>query len=278
MKLGLEKLTAYQVASIRIVSSGLVLLPTAFKYITKIPRKKIFIIFMSGVLGSLLPAFLFCKAEQGLDSALAGTLNALTPIFVIIIGAMFFKAKTSFHKVLGIIIAFSGSILLLLSNGIQGSQNYFYIAYIIIATICYGINVNMVSKSLTGIGSLQIAAVALTTVAIPALVVLIATGIFNHSLADGKVLAAIGYSSLLGIAGTAVASILFYQLMKSAGPVFASMVTYGIPAIAIMWGISYGETVGWKQVICLLIILSGVFVANYEMLISAARTRFAKHQ
>ena len=231
---------------------------------------------MSGVLGSLLPAFLFCKAEEGLDSALAGTLNALTPIFAILTGALFFKARTSFHKVLGIVIAFSGSILLLLSQGIHGSQHYFYIAYIIIATICYGINVNMVSSSLTDMGSLQIASVALTTIAIPALVVLIATGLFQHSFSDVRYLASIGYASLLGVAGTAIASILFYQLVKSAGPVFASMVTYGIPIIAILWGIVYHEQVTWKQVGCLLIILSGVFVANYETIITAARKRFVK--
>ena len=278
MKLGLERLSAYEVAAIRIVSSGLVLLPVAIKCFRLIPGKKLFYTFMSGVLGSLIPAFLFCKAEEGLDSALAGTLNALTPIFVIIIGAVFFKAQTSFHKVLGIIIAFSGSILLLLSQGIHGSQNYFYIAYIIIATICYGINVNMVSKSLTGIGSLQIAAVALTTVAIPALLVLIGVSFFNHSFNDTKLLAAIGYSSLLGIAGTAIASILFYQLMKSAGPVFASMVTYGIPLIAIMWGVVYGESVGWKQIVCLAIILTGVFVANFETIMTAAKSRFTKDQ
>ena len=65
-----------------------------------------------GVLGSLLPAYLFCIAEQGIDSALAGVLNSLTPIFVIIVGAMFFQSRTSTNKVIGILIAFTGSVLL----------------------------------------------------------------------------------------------------------------------------------------------------------------------
>ncbi len=276
MKLGLEKLSSYQVAALRIVSSGVVLLPTAIKFYKLIPADKRFITFMSGVLGSLLPAFLFCKAEEGLDSGLAGTLNALTPIFVIIIGALFFKVKTSTHKVVGIIIAFTGSILLLLSNGISGSQNILYIALIVLATIFYGINVNMVSKNLRGIGSLQIAAFALTTIAFPALLVLIFSGFFNLSFSDPAILKAIGYSAVLGVAGTAFASIIFYKLMKSAGPVFSSMVTYGIPVIAIMWGIWYDEKIGWQQWLCLLVILTGVFVANIETLMNAARNRFAK--
>ena len=181
MKEGLLHLTAYQVAALRIVSAGIVLLPWALRSLREVPKNKILIIFMSGVMGSLLPAFLFCVAEEGIDSALAGTLNSLTPIFVIIVGAMFFKSKTSANKVFGIIIAFTGSILLLLSKGhMQESQNLLYISFIVLATIFYGINVNMVHKHLHDIGSLQIAAVALTLNAVPALVVLYFTCEIKH--------------------------------------------------------------------------------------------------
>lgn len=227
---------------------------------------------MSGVLGSLLPAFLFCVAEEGIDSALAGTLNSLTPIFVIITGALFFNSKTSLNKILGIIIAFTGSILLLLSKGhMQESQNLVYVSFVVIATICYGINVNMVYKHLHNIGSLQIAAVALTLNAVPALIILVFTGYFNLSLTDPGVLYSTGHAALLGIFGTAIASIIFYVLVKRAGAVFASMVTYGIPVIANFWGMIYGEEVGWKQFGCLFLILTGVYLANRKI----TRTDFA---
>jgi drug/metabolite transporter (DMT)-like permease len=266
MKEGLVSLTPYHVAALRIVFSGLVLLPSAIKYFRQVPRNKLLTIFMSGMLGSLLPAFLFCIAEQGIDSAVTGTLNSLTPIFVIIMGAVFFKSKTSFNKILGVLIAIIGSILLLLSKGnLQESQNLFYISLVVIATICYGINVNMVHRHLGNIGSLQIAAVALTLNAIPALVVLFFTGYFNLPLTDKGVLMSTGYSALLGIMGTAVASIIFYMLVKRAGAIFSSMVTYGIPVVANIWGLAYGEDVGWKQVACLLLILAGVYAANRKV-------------
>lgn len=263
MKEGLKSLSAYQVASLRIVFSGLVLLPTAIKVFRRIPKDKIKVIFLSGLFGSLLPAYLFCIAEEGIDSALAGTLNSLTPIFVIIMGALFFKSKTSTNKVLGIIISFTGSILLLLSKGnMQSNQNLLYISYIVLATVFYGINVNMVHRHLKDIGSLQIAAVALTLNAIPALLVLTGTGYFNLPLTDGAVLYSTAASAVLGILGTAVASIIFYMLVKRAGAVFAAMVTYGIPVVANFWGLIYGEEVGWKQFTCLVIILAGVYIAN----------------
>ena len=263
MKEGLVHLSAYQVASLRIVFSGVVLLPTVLKCFNKIPKDKLFIIFMSGVLGSLFPAYLFCIAEEGIDSALAGTLNSLTPIFVIITGALFFKSKTTGNKIFGIIISFTGSILLLLSKGhMQESQNLMYISFVVLATIFYGFNVNMVHRHLHHIGSLQIAAVALTLNAIPALIVLIFTGYFNLPLTSKGILFSTGASAILGIFGTAAASIIFYMLVKRAGAIFASMVTYGIPVVAIIWGVIYNEEVGWKQVACLAIILSGVYIAN----------------
>lgn len=266
MKGGLQHLNAYQVAALRIVFSGIVLLPSAIRFFRLIPRDKLLVIFMSGVLGSLLPAFLFCIAEEGIDSALAGTLNSLTPIFVIITGALFFKSRASANKIWGIVIAITGSLLLLFSKGkMQQSQNLFYVSYVILATVFYGINVNMVHRHMKNIGSLQIAAVALTLNAIPAFGILIYTGYFSLPLLDPAILASTGFAALLGIFGTAIASIIFYMLVKRADAIFASMVTYGIPIVANLWGLIYGEEVGWKQVGCLLLILAGVYVANRKI-------------
>ena len=266
MKEGLLHLSAYQVAALRIVFSGIVLLPSAIKHFKQIPKNKLLVIFMSGVLGSLLPAFLFCIAEEGIDSALAGTLNSLTPIFVIITGALFFNSKTSTNKILGILIAFTGSVLLLLSKGqMKESQNLVYVSFVVVATICYGLNVNMVYKHLHNIGSIQIASVALTLNAIPALIVLLFTGYFDLPLTDSGVLYSTSHAALLGILGTAIASIIFYVLVKKAGAVFASMVTYGIPVIANFWGMIYGEEVGWIQFGCLFLILIGVYLANRKV-------------
>ena len=263
MKEGLLRLTAFQVASLRIVFAGIVLLPWAIKSLKQVPKNKLGVIFISGVLGSLLPAYLFCVAELGIDGALAGTLNSLTPIFVIITGALFFSSRTSANKILGICIAFTGSILLLLSKGhMQESQNLVYVSYVVLATIFYGFNVNMVHKHLHHIGSIQIASVALTLNAIPALIVLYFTGYFNLPLSDSGILYSTGHAALLGILGTAIASIIFYVLIKRAGAVFSSMVTYGIPIVANFWGIIYGEEVGLKQFGCLALILIGVYLAN----------------
>lgn len=263
MKLGLHQLSSYEVAALRILSAGLILLPITLKYIGSIPNEKLFLIFLSGSLGSLIPAFLFCIAEEKLDSALAGTLNSLTPVFVIVTGAVFFKNKVPANKITGIFIAFTGCVLLLFSKTqLQTDPHFSSVALIILATIFYGFNVNMVSKNLLHIPSLRIAAIALSLNAIPALLVLIFTGYFSLALDNKEVLMSTVAAIVLGIGGTAIATIIFYMLVKRAGGIFATTVTYGIPFVAIGWGIFYKENFGWLQVFSLLVILVGVYYTN----------------
>ncbi len=263
MKAGMVGLTAFQVASVRIVASGLCLLPILFKSFKKIPANKLSYVFLSGLLGSMLPSYLFCIAEMKIDSALAGTLNSLTPVFVIITGALFFKNLASTQKIVGVFIALSGCIMLFLSHpNMLMIDNWNYAYLILIATIMYGYNVNLVQKHLKGIPSLEIVAMALALNAIPALMILIFTGFFKLDFSNHALLVSTGYACLLGAMGTSLANILFYILIKRAGVFFSAMVTYGIPFIAIFWGVMYGEKTGWLQICSLLVILSGVYWAN----------------
>ena len=263
MKFGLQQLSSYQVAALRILSAGIILLPITLKYIGSIPTKKLLIVFLSGSLGSLIPAFLFCIAEEKIDSALAGTLNSLTPVFVILTGAAFFKNKVPAHKISGIFIAFTGCVLLLFSKTqLQANQHFSSIIFVILATAFYGFNVNMVSKYLLHIPSLHIASIALTLNAIPALSVLFFTGYFRLAFNSNAVLGSTAAAIILGIIGTAIATIMFYMLVKRAGGIFATTVTYGIPFVAIGWGIFYQEVFGWLQIFCLVIILIGVYYTN----------------
>jgi drug/metabolite transporter (DMT)-like permease len=263
MKEGMVGLSSYQVASLRIISAGIVLLPMALMSLRLIPKKLMWYVFFSGTLGSLIPAYLFCLAEEKIDSGLAGVLNSLTPIFVILSGALFFQSRASIYKIIGILIALFGSVLLFLFQPhFSEGNNLLQILYVLLATAFYGYNVNMVNKHLRHIPSIRIAAVAMLLNSIPALVVLFFTGYFSENIFDRQVLISTGYSAILGIFGTAIATILFYMLLKRAGSIFASMVTYGIPIVALLWGVVYGEEVGWKQVFGMGVILIGVWVAN----------------
>jgi len=261
MKEGMKALSPYQVATIRILSAGTVLIPFVAGAFKQIPKDKFGLVILSGLAGSFFPAYLFCLAETKIDSSLAGILNALTPLFTIVAGMFFLGMKTNKKKIFGIIIGFIGLILLFAGNGHIDLKNVSYSALILLATVLYGINVNVVGKYLHHIGSLNIATIAFVILIISCLVILYFTGYFSLPFNTSTVISS-GAGSLLGIVGTAVASVLFYMLLKRAGALFASIVTYGIPFVAVFWGLLLGEQITFLQVLSLGIILTGVYLAN----------------
>jgi drug/metabolite transporter (DMT)-like permease len=262
MKEGLKAFTPNQVASLRMLSAGLVLLPFAFKALKQIPREKMALVIFSGLLGNFIPAFLFCIAETQIDSSLAGILNSLTPMFTIIVGVLFFKVPTSFIKIIGIIVGFVGLSFLLAAGKEVSLHNLSFAALVLLATLFYGINVNLVGRYMQNLGSLNIASIAFAFLIIPSLLVLFLTGYFNNNFSDPIVIKSLLASSLLGIVGTSIATILFYFLVKRAGILFGSLVTYGIPVVAVAWGLLDGEKLNFIQVLCLALILLGVYIVN----------------
>ena len=263
MKEGLQALNAYQVASIRMIGGGLVLLPFLPRALKRVPREKLGIMLLSGLLGSFFPAYLFCLAETRLDSALAGIMNALTPLFTLGVGVLFFQAKISRLKWLGVILGFAGLVLLILAGGQTIDFTYVgFASFILLATLLYGINVNLVNKHLHHIASLDIATIAFSFLILPGALVLWISGFPGPEAYSRSWVWSVGASAILGMLGTALASVLFYVLLKKAGPVFASMVTYGIPFVALGWGLLAGETIQFLQVCCLGLILAGVYLAR----------------
>jgi drug/metabolite transporter (DMT)-like permease len=261
MKLSREYLNGYQIGAVRIFSAGAVFFPFAIFHLRKIPKNKIPIVILSGLIGNFFPAFLFAIAIEKIDSSLEGILNSLTPLFVIIIGALFFKARVANKKIAGVLVGFIGLLLLSFSTGFS-SNNFGYALLVLFATVLYGLNVNVVSHYLKGIDPFKMATVSLASISIPAFIVLWKTDVFSIAQYDNEARWSLIAAIVLGIGGSAIATALFYQLIRRAGGLFASLVTYAIPIVAIFWGLLANEPVGILQVACLLIILTGVYLGN----------------
>lgn len=221
-------------------------------------------VILSALCGNLFPAFLFAGAiAKNIDSSLAGILNSLTPICVVIIGTIFFRSKIKTRKILGVIIGFAGLTLLTLAGKKEISfENLQYTLWIFLATVLYGLNINIVAVYLKDINPIHLAVVSIATMLIPTGIILWQQGFLQLPFDDPKTLFSVIDSVMLGIAGTAIATALFYMLVNRAGGLFASLVTYGIPFVALTWGFIYGEKITIVQISCLLIILAGVYLAN----------------
>jgi drug/metabolite transporter (DMT)-like permease len=260
MKEAAKQLTGWQIGAIRIASAALAFLPIAVLSVRKIPADKLPLIILTGILGNLFPAFLFAIAiQQQIESSLAGILNSLTPLFVIVIGALFFNRLVAAKKVIGVLIGFAGLVLLSVSRGSVTLSEFGFTLLILLATIFYGLNINIITTYLKGINPVQMAAVSIASLLLPSLLVLYFHPLsFQTPAMRQSILASIA----LGILSSAVATALYYVLIKKAGGLFASLVTYVIPVVAIFWGVLAGEQIGPLQVACLGVILGGVYLVN----------------
>lgn len=263
MKFSQQGLTAAQIAALRIFSAGIVLLPFACYYIINFPKNKIIFTILAGIVGNLIPAFLFTKAiSKNIDSALAGILNSLTPICVVIIAILFFKDVIKPKKILGVVIGFIGLCILTVLQQSVSFENSGYALLIFAATILYGINVNVVSHFLKNLSPVQVTAISLAFMAIPSGIVLWWSGFFQLDFSNSVIRYAVLASTLLGVVASAIATALFYILVTNAGGLFASLVTYGVPFVALFWGFLDGEKITWLEIACLGLILIGVYLAN----------------
>jgi drug/metabolite transporter (DMT)-like permease len=262
MKTSAEHLNGLQIGAIRIFAAGIAFLPWAVFHASKIPVKKLGIVILTGLLGNFLPALLFASAIKGNgESSLASILNSLTPLFVIVIGVLFFKTKVQSRKIAGVLIGFAGLIVLSLLRG-PVNPNDNGLLLILIATIFYGITVNLVSHYLKGIDGFKIASVSLAVMAIPAGLLMWQQNVLSIARYDEEARLSIAVACLLGVVGSAIATALYYILIQKAGGVFASLVTYAIPIVAMMWGLLANENITAIQIACLGMILIGVYIAS----------------
>ena len=262
MQAGTVQLSPYQVASLRMVFSGLVLLPFGLKALQQIPKNKLGLVILSGIIGNFIPAYLFCIAETKIDSALAGILNSLTPLFTIIVGMLVFKISIDSKKIGGILLGLVGLCISVVAGKTLHFENISFSIFIILATICYGFNVNMVGKHMQNISAINIASLAFSFSIIPGMVILYTTGYFSYDFTNPALLNATLASGTLGVINTSIASILFYVLVKRAGILFASTVTYAIPFVSLAMGLLYNEAIHPMRLLGLAIILCGVYIVN----------------
>jgi len=262
IKKGLIGLSPYQLGALRIIFTALFLLIIGFKSLTEIKQYQWKYIAITALFGTFIPAFLFAIAETKVSSSICSILNSLTPLNTLLIGIIAFGMAFKRSQFTGVIIGLIGTAILIFNGKEDGStENYTYAVLVIIASICYAINVNLIKKYLSDVKPLSITAGNFTVMLIPALLILSCTNFFEivhlpttqHSML---------FILILGIVGTGIANILFFKLIQMSSPVFASSVTYLIPIVAFFWGLMDHEMLTPFQFIGAFIILVGVYLAN----------------
>lgn len=264
IKKGLVGLTALQVGSLRTVFAALFLLVIGFRSLKHITGKQWKWIAFSGFFGTFFPAYLFSFAETEIDSAIVSILNSTTPLLSMLVGIALFEAAFVRKKFIGVMVGLAGTTALIWSGAsVNPDQNYWYSLLVILASLFYGFNANVIKKYLQSLPALAITTGNFMVIAIPALIVLATTGFFSSEvLSAPDVPLSLFYIGILGVIGTGAALIVFNKLIQISDPVFSTSVTYLVPIVALSWGILDGEKFTFIQLLSGLIIIVGVLIVN----------------
>ena len=259
MKKALIGVSPIQLGALRMIVTSVFLLLIGFKSIKKIKKEQWIYIFYTALLGTFIPGFLFSYTLTAIDSSIVSILTSFTPFNTLIFGALFFGFAFKKQQLLGILIGLFGTLILILEGAVLNpNQNYWYALLIIIASIGYAFNVNIVKKYLQDVDALAITTGNFLILLAPATIILGFTGFFTEFKASEQGLESLGYIAVLSIIGTGIAKIMFNKMVQISNPIFSSSVTYLIPVVAILWGVFDGEKLSLIQLFAGIIILFGV--------------------
>jgi drug/metabolite transporter (DMT)-like permease len=265
MKQGLRAFSSDEVAGLRITIASAFMLPFLIRHYKIDLKTNLKGLLLMGVFGNLIPAFLFTKAETQISSSLTGMLNALTPMFTILIGMIAFNHKINKNQILGVLIGLVGAIALVTlgNNGNDQSKNIMYCLLVAAATLCYAISVNGIKAYLGHVNSLTATVWSFTLIGpVAAIYIFGFTDVVIHASNHPEGLRALGYISILAIVGSALSVVVYNTLIKLSGTVFAASCTYLIPVVAIGWGLFDGEIINLFQMLAVIVIIAGIWMIN----------------
>lgn len=287
MKRGLEVFSPFQVAALRLVMAGAILLPWVIKYSILQPRtkgktgekilhKKDYLwLAASGIIGSGIPAVLFTFAGQIIPSALSGILNAFTPMFTLLFGVWLFRDALDKQGITGVILGLFGAFFLFGPTLLHYGQPIPFMGALLplSAAVLYGLNINIIKHKLNHLPGMVKTAYPFVANALVYLPVLFITDVFSlwekypgpihwdPTLQQGLTAnTAFFYIFLLGFFGSALSMIGFNYVIKKVSPLVASTNTFIIPITAIIWGFLDSETIAWNTIIGLLFLLTAVYL------------------
>jgi drug/metabolite transporter (DMT)-like permease len=218
-----------------------------------------------GLVNTAIPFWLLSWGETRIDSGLASIIQGAVPIFNALLAFAFFReARVSGLRLLGLAIGFVGVALLV---GAQPEGKLLGALAVVAMALCYAIGTLIAGRHLRGTSPLVVAlaSTAVSTVAaLPAGILQAPAGMWH-----GETIMAI---LVLGFVGTAIAYLLFFELIQRAGPNYATLVTYLVPPIALAYGaIFLGESFGATAFVALALILAGVALATGSVRLASRR-------
>ncbi len=241
----LESFSTPTIVFARTLLGALILVPYALKVGAITPALKAWpFVVLFAVLEMVFPWWLITEAGKHIPSGLSGLLVATVPFFAVAIMALVLKDRTALRPIplTGMIIGFAGVVALIGIDSLLGHLQAIWVGAVVFAALGYAIapimaNLKMKDVPTSGVIGLSMALVAIvySPSALSELPDELSAGPTNHAWVALVV---------LGLVCSALAFVIFFELLKEVGPVKASLITYVNTAVALLLGILFlGEPV-----------------------------------
>ncbi len=263
IKRALVAFSPEHVALLRVSISGMAFLPFFLMRIKRLEWHRWWFYLIIALTGSGIPAVMYATAQTRLSSATSGILNSITPIFALLVGVIFFKNITSSKQVVGVAIGFLGAAALIWLDQPINQQDgipLFYAGLVILATVFYGTNVNLIKEFFQHVKPIDLSSFAFVLLGFPIFMSIPFTDIPDIISNHPEGMTSLAAVSALALMSTTLALVIFYKLVQDTSAVFASSVAYMIPIVAMIWGFVDGEYVGWMHLLSMVFILIGVYL------------------
>lgn len=265
IKLAIDTIPAMTIAAGRIALAAAILYLAARMAGQRLPAWGIHWVYILGIaiFGNAVPFTLIGWGEEQIDSGLAAILMAIVPLCTLVM-AHFFTAdeKISLQKVIGLIIGFTGIILLIGPESLMtlGDEAVRQLA-VALGAACYGVS-SILAKKLSGLPRRAIAAAIMIS---STAVILPASLIFDQPWILQPTGMAVFSVIMLGLTSTALAQIILLKIVKEHGASFLSLNNYMVPVFGLIWGAVFlAERPDPESLAAFLLILAGIAVTQYR--------------
>ena len=264
IKIATYSFEPYTLALVRVSFATLTLLAVSFFYKIKIQafsKKEWKIYALVGLCNIAIPFSLIAIGTKEVDSYLAAMLMSTTPLTGSILAHIFTKnEKITLPKSIGIILGFTGVLLLFFDKLIVNDSNYFFAIIILVGSTFYSISGIMILKYLKKSGNINVT----TSTLIWAVIFLLPLSfVFEEPLSSTPTVYSFLSLIYLGVVATGFAWWLRFKILAKNGLVFQTQVAYLIPIFGVIFGaLILNEQITWKVLASLVIIISGIYIVK----------------
>ena len=267
IKLGVDEVEPSVVALGRVVVGAAILLPiAAARGGLGLLRGHVGTVAALGLLNNAVPFWLLGFAETRIDSGLAGVIQAAAPIFTVLLAIRLDPSqRVTGTRLAGVGVGFVGVALLV---GAQTGGQVVGALAVLGAALSYSVSALFAGKRLGSLPPLHVAAGQLACG-----VLLLAPLGLAQLPDDAPPAKAVLAIVALGALGSALAYVLYFALIVRAGASRAILVTYLVPAFALVYGAVFlDEDVTASAIAGLVLILAGTTLATGVTRLRAARS------